>query len=139
MNEPNDRHTQASMSRLTVRQCFPAVAGLVFLTGCQTATLESEPGFNEHASYARFPIEASPGEVRALTPAECKAVLVARAALEESRGEEIHARFQVSMDGENWSVTAFFNPPRGMVSPIGYFATVRIDNSWNVKEIVGGS
>ena len=86
-----------------------------------------------------WPVGISPDAARNLTPDECKAILVAKAAIESSRGDAIHARFKVEKVGDGWVVTAFYTYPPGYLSPPGNFTAVWISRDWLVKRVIGGA
>jgi hypothetical protein len=86
-----------------------------------------------------WPPDISMEQVRALTPDECRAILIARAALESRENAEIHAHFAVERRGEDWIVTVTYTARPGHRMPPGSFAGVIIAADWTIKDIIGGA
>lgn len=113
-----------------------SVVSLIGLAGCAP---QSMPTTTETRIIDAWPPEMLLADARNLTPEECKAILVARAALEASNKAEIHAHFRVNKQHGDWRVTADYTPARDYVSSVGNFSTLVIAPDWSVKQIIGGA
>ena len=113
-----------------------SVGMLIGSSGCVT---QPKPASTQTTLLDAWPAEMLPADARNLTPDECKAILVARAALEARKNAEIHAHFRVTKQHGDWWVTADYTPARDYVSSVGNFSTVVIAPDWSVKQIIGGA
>ena len=118
------------------------IAALILLlavSGCTDLTTPQARSAPTTLPIPSWPADISPDEVRNLTPDECKAILVAKAAIESSRGEAIHARFKVEKQSDDWVVHAFYTHPAGYATLPGDFTAVWISHDWSVKHMIGGA
>ena len=124
---------------------------LFLICGCAASTYRSNSSVHPMSSepsgppgwFASFTIK----QVQDLSSDECKAILIAKAAVEKNLSQPSNFEFIVRREGDRWSV---------MVSGIGYtidqhgkvlepvktpggFCDVLIDKDWHVVEIRGGA
>jgi len=88
----------------------------------------------QQSAHREWPAEMSQQQVQALSPDACKAILVARAALEARDGHQIHAKFSVDREGEVWVVGVTYTSDGSFAFPAGGGSTsVYIGPDWTVK------
>ena len=121
---------------MRIRQPLMAAA-LIASAGCH---MKSSPTAQTGArDLSEWPSSMSAQEAAALTPDACKAILIARAALEARTDQEIHARFDVKRIGDDWEVTVFYTPRHGEETFPGNFTGVILGSDWKIKSIIGGA
>lgn len=120
---------------------------LLALQGCATTETRTFREPTLPSLPTRWAVGMTPERVRALTPEEAKAVLIAQAYLEASAKDARELRpeileFRPTRIDRGWSVyvgfVGFWNDdePQG---GIGYFCTVHISENWEVTSVVGGA
>jgi len=116
------------------------------LTGC-AAHENSVPSNRSMAASARWIATLSPQQVSALSPEEAKAILLARAAIEQ-RAQDVGSpqpqvlEYRVNLTSDGWTVHVQYVGLwfEGKPHPApGYFSTVYIDRNWAVRNVVGGA
>jgi hypothetical protein len=134
---------------MTTMTCsIPGVVliGSLAVAGC-TATRSTEAVSATQPSAPPWTPALSPEQARRLTPDEAKAILVARAALEQQAKESgfpspnIMA-YKVTGTAVGWEVHVSYVGAAydgKVVGAPGYFSVVYIDHAWNVTRIVGGA
>src|SRR4051794_34788644 len=111
---------------------MPRAAALV-MSACLLVGCTSGKCVPPHPSpEPQWPIGLTVDEAALLSPEQCKAILVARAAVEAREGHQIHASYRSESVPDGWIVHVFFIPPVGHVAPTGYFCAVFLDPQFAV-------
>src|SRR4051794_8387829 len=103
------------------------IAALILLfavSGCENSSTPQARSAPTTQPISFWPVGISPDEARNLTPDECKAILVAKAAIEASEGHAVHANFKVAKQGNDWIVTVLYTAPAGYQTALGDFTAV---------------
>lgn len=120
---------------------------LAALTGCAAKQTASVPNSQPSAARARWIATLSPQQVSALSPEEAKAILLARATIEQRardaglpQPQVLEYRVRGNSDG--WAVyvqyVGVWDEGKPRPAP-GYFSTVYIDRNWAIRKVVGGA
>lgn len=115
--------------------------------GCGSTSDHPSVARHEDPTTAPWTVAITPQRAREWTPEEAKAVLIARAAVDElakranAPAPEI-LEFRVTPEPSGWSVYVEFVGyyVEGKAGPApGYFTVIEIDRNWNITRVVGGA
>ena len=119
----------------------------VSLTACRSGQTNTSPKHAWESSSVSWVPPLAPGEVKALSPDEAKAVLMARSVIEENAKKEGQAAPQIlhfypKATADGWDVhveyVAFWTNGKP-TSGAGFFADVLIGRNWKVIKVIGGA
>ena len=127
------------------RLAAPCILGTI--VGCGSTSNRPSVVQREQPATAPWTVAITPQRAREWTPEEAKAVLVARAALDE-QAKRANApapdiiEFRVTPEPNGWSVyvefVGYYVDGKAGPAP-GYFTVVEIDREWNVTRTIGGA
>ena len=142
------RRARAVRAPFPARRLIPHATALLalFLAGCYTTVSQQRT-----TTASDFPKKWSPAvslhQAQSLSPDEAKAILIARAAVEEFNQNMREPPGILSLtperDGDGWSVHVTFvgaySPDGTPAGGPGYFCVVHIDKDWKMTGITGGT
>lgn len=117
------------------------------IAGCTHSPTDGHPSPQPPATSPQWNAPLSPEQVKGWSPEEAKAVVIARAAVEQmsmrSGGPAPDImEFRVTPTPTGWEVYVSFVGAYVDGQPIGgagYFTVVEVDRNWNVTRLVGGT